>query len=360
MANAQVASFRNIALGKIVDDDLDLVNDPIELKFVEGSRLYTNLSNLVNSNEEILANNSNNTFLMGYSTKNPFIENLWNSVFIEFQKTKNANLVQIDSDLDGSYDVTGWGSLSDEFTGYFDIDGDDLYDIIKQISQERSDYDEINQIEFALNNTYDAGNFVIGAKLHYSSYSSDEDITYDMNYIYHDIEEDFDYFTENELDDSKDHYLNSYFDIQTSILLPDLNGYEVRGDLKFLNQNYSFDNQINEYSKEDYFDPDIPVLEDFIIVEEVNKNITERPGNAFTFGSSIRKTLVKAAQRKNDGYWKVGGGITFGSYDYSNLDEETQTYTEKYFDGLDTLFTDYLETDTENTLTKDNGTRKTT
>lgn len=359
MTNALTPSFRSIALGTIIDDDLDLVKDPIELKFVEGSRLYTNLSNLVNTNEEILANNNSDTFLIGYSTKNPFVENLWNAVFIEFQKTKMPYHVWIDSDLDGNNDIDGYGSLSDEFTGYYDLNGDDLYDIIKQISQERSDYDEINQIKFALNNTYDAGNFIIGAKIHYNSYSSDQDITYNMNYTYHDIEENFDDFTENQLDDSSDHYLNSNLDFQASLLLPDFRGYEVRGDFKFMNHDYSSDEQINEYYREDNFDQDIPILEDYNIEESVNINTIERPGNAFTLGSSIRKTFVKADQRKNDGYWKIGGGITFGSYDYSNLDEITQTYTEKYFDGLDTLFTDYLEIDTENALIKDNGTRKT-
>jgi len=360
MAYAQVASFRNIALGKIIDDDLDLVNDPIELKFVEGSRLYTNLSNLVNSGEEILANNSSNTFLIGYSTKNPFIENFWNSVFIEFQKTKIPHTVWIDSDLDGNNDISGFGSLSDEFTGYYDITGDDIYDIIRQISQERSDYDEVNQVEFALNNTYDIGSFIIGAKFHYISYTSDEDITYDMNYIYHDIEENFDDYTENQLDDSNDHYLNSFFDFQTSILLPDFRGYEIRGDLIFMHQNNSSDVQINDYYREDYFDLNIPDIEDFNITEDVSKNITERPGNAFTLGTSIRKTLVKAAQRKNDGYWKIGGGITLGSYDYSDIDEVTLTYIEKYFDGLGTGGMDYLQTDTENALINDIGTQNTT
>ncbi len=359
MVIAQTPSFRNIALGTIIDDDLDLVKDPIELKFVEGSRLYTNLSNLVNSNEEFLANSSNNTLLIGYSTKNPFVENLWNSVFIEFQKTKIPHSVWIDSDLDGNNDISGIGFLSDEFTGYYDTNGDDIYDIIRQISQERSYYDEVNQVEFALNNTYDTGNFIVGAKFHYYSYSSDEDITYDLNYTYHDIEDNFDYYTENQLDDSSNHYLNSNFDFQVSMLLPDLNGYEVRGDFKFMNQDFSSDTQINDYYREDDYDPDIPNLEDLNIVEEIYKNITERPGNAFTLGTSIRKTLVKAAQRKNDGYWKIGGDITFGSYDFSDLDEITQTYTEKYFDGLDTLLVDYLETDTESALIKDNGTQKT-
>lgn len=360
LLNSEPVSFRNIALGKIIDDDLDLVNDPIELKFVEGSRLYTNLSNIVNSNEEFIANNSSDTFLIGYSTKNPFIENLWNAVFIEFQKTKIPHSVWIDSDLDGNNDISGFGLLSDEFTGYYDLNGDGIYDILRQISQERSDYDEINQVEFALNNTYDTGNFIIGAKFHYSSYSSDEDITYDLNYTYHDIEENFDYYTENQLDDSNNHYLNSNFDFQASMLLPDLNGYEVRGDFKFMNQSFSSNTQINDYYREDDYDPDILDLEDYIIIEEVNKNIIERPGNAFTLGTSIRKTFVKADQRKNDGYWKIGGDITFGSYDYSDLNEQTLTYTEKYFDGLDTLFTDYLEIDTENALINDDGTQNTT
>ncbi len=360
MVNAQSSSFRNIALGTIIDDDLDLVNDPIELKFVEGSRLYTNLSNLVNSNEEFLANNSNGTFLIGYSTKNPFIENFWNSVFIEFQKTKIPNPVQIDSDLNGFDDVFGHGLLNAEFTGYFDINGDGIYDILEQISQERSDYDEINQVEFTLNNTYDTGNFVIGAKLHYSSFSSDEDITYDMNYTYQLIEDNYDNYALSLFDDASNHYLNSFIDIQASILLPDFRGYEVRGDFIFMNQNYSSDVQFNDNYREDFFDPDIPDLEDYNIDESVNKNISEHPGNAFTLGSSMRKTFAKAAQRKNDGYWKIGGGITLGSYDYSDLDEVTQTDTEKYFDGLGIGAMDYLETDTENTLTKDNGTQKTT
>jgi len=360
ITNALTPSFRSIALGTIIDDDLDLVKDPIELKFIEGSRLYTNLSNLINTDEEILANNSNDGLLIGYSTKNPFIENLWNAIFIEFHKTKVPNPIWIDSDLDGNDDIFGYGFLSDEFTGYYDLNGDDLYDIIRQISQDRSDHDETNYVEFALNNTYDTGNFVIGAKLHYNSYSSEENINYNMNDTYYQIEEDYNDVTINQFDDSKDHLIDSYYNFQASILLPDYKGYEVRGDLIFINQDYTSDEQINDNYREDYFDPEIPDLEDFNIVSEINKDIRESPGNAFTIGTSIRKTFVKADQRKNDGYWKIGGDITFGSYDYLNLDEITQTNTIKFFDGLDTLATDFLVIDTENSLIKNDGTDNTT
>ena len=144
LGNTQVPiSFRSNALGGIIDDDLDLIYDPIELRFVgrtdtlsgngiydigevysdlgnnvwdvgelyeekngnmwydigepfedlgngiydEGepfedlpiihkggsTRLYTNLSNLTSSQEQLFANSSDNEFLIGISSQNPLI-----------------------------------------------------------------------------------------------------------------------------------------------------------------------------------------------------------------------------------------------------------------------------------------------
>ena len=48
VANTQEPiSFRSNALGGIIEDDLDLVYDPIELQFVEGIRLYTDRKSVV-------------------------------------------------------------------------------------------------------------------------------------------------------------------------------------------------------------------------------------------------------------------------------------------------------------------------
>ena len=69
VANTQEPiSFRSNALGGIIEDDLDLVYDPIELQFVEGIRLYTNLSNLTSSGERLFGNIADDEFLFGISS----------------------------------------------------------------------------------------------------------------------------------------------------------------------------------------------------------------------------------------------------------------------------------------------------
>nr|MBC8416063.1 hypothetical protein [Candidatus Cloacimonadota bacterium] len=185
MANAQTQSFRSIALGTIIDDDLDLVYDPIELKFVEGSRLYTNLSNLTSSNENVFDNVTDDTYLIGFSTKNPFIENLWNAVLIKFENSKTSNYVSIDSDLNGWDDIDGYGTLIDEYTAYEDNTGDDIYDILTTISQEVSDFSETNYFNFVLNNTYDLGSMVLGARIDFSKSCDDDYTDYSLDYTYH-------------------------------------------------------------------------------------------------------------------------------------------------------------------------------
>ena len=55
-------SFRSNALGGVINDDLDLIYDPIELQFVDSLRLYTNLSNLTSGNEKLFDNISDDEF----------------------------------------------------------------------------------------------------------------------------------------------------------------------------------------------------------------------------------------------------------------------------------------------------------
>jgi len=66
-----VFSFRNIATGGTIDDNLDLVYDPIELRFVNGMHFYTNLSNLTSTREKLFNNVADNEFLIGVSMQNP-------------------------------------------------------------------------------------------------------------------------------------------------------------------------------------------------------------------------------------------------------------------------------------------------
>ena len=359
MANAQVASFRSMALGTIIDDDLDLVYDPIELKFVEGSRLYTNLSNLTSTNENVFDNVADDTYLIGFSTKNPFIENLWNAILIKFENSKIAHFVEIDSDLNGTDDISGFGTLTDEYTAYEDIFGnDDIYDILTTISQEVSDFSETKYFNFVLNNTYDLGSMVLGARIDVSKYCNKDYVDYYLDYTYHLIEDNYDAMAMDGLEDLDDTYKFSTFDFLGSVLLPDINGYEIRGDINFQNRNISWDIDDSDELRTDDLDPDIVGYEDYVIDQATFTSINEEKGNSFAVEGSIRKTFNQASHRKNDGYWRFDAGINFGSFDYKNSEDDINTYTEKYFDGLDTLATDYIETITNTENSTDDGTNK--
>ncbi len=359
MANAQTQSFRSIALGTIIDDDLDLVYDPIELKFVEGSRLYTNLSNLTSSNENVFDNVTDDTYLIGFSTQNPFINNLWNSILIRFENSLTPLSVGIDSDLNGSNDIWGEGTLIDEYTSYLDTSGNDIYDTIRKISQERGNFYENNSLDFVLNNTYDLGSMVLGARLKLSQDYSDYSEDYLMNYTRFLIDDNYDDLMETGFEDYNNIHDNSMFDILTSILFPDVNSYEVRGDINFLSMNHSTEFRYNEKGTTNNFDPEITDYEESYVEEEDAQNLNEIKENRFVLGGSLRKTFNKATERKNDGYWKLGAAINFGSGDYTNSEEETLTSTETFFDGLDTLLVDYVETFTEIEKITDDGTQKT-
>jgi hypothetical protein len=358
MANAQVASFRSMALGTIIDDDLDLVYDPIELKFVEGSRLYTNLSNLTSSNENVFDNVTDDTYLIGFSTKNPFVENLWNAILIKFENSKTSNYVTIDSDLNGSNDIDGFGTLIDEYTAYEDTSGDDIYDTITMISQEVSDFTETNSFNFVLNNTYDLGSMVLGGRINFSKSCYDDYTDYYLDFTHHQIEENYDDMTMDGLEDLNNTNEFSTFDFLGSVLLPNVNGYEIRGDINFQNHNSSWSDDDSEELRTDDLDPDIVGYEDYVIDQATFISTNEEKGNSFAIGGSIRKTFNQASERKNDGYWRFGAGINFGSFDYKDSDEDINIYTEKYFDGLDTLLTDYIEIIKETEKSIDDGTNE--
>lgn len=68
-------SFRNASTARLLGDDYDLwmgpfpMPDPARLCLIDGARLYTNLSNLVDKNEEQFSGSTNNYFLIGGSTQ---------------------------------------------------------------------------------------------------------------------------------------------------------------------------------------------------------------------------------------------------------------------------------------------------
>jgi hypothetical protein len=122
-------SFRNASTATLLEDDYDLwlgpypLPDPARLTLIDGSRLYTNLSNLVNKTEEPFSNTATDYFLIGGSTtplfnfgnlgivvdrfndKNPFNTGLtdrYGNYMYGYGHAVDAVLV--DEDLNGTYD----------------------------------------------------------------------------------------------------------------------------------------------------------------------------------------------------------------------------------------------------------------
>ena len=74
LSSQSLISYRGLALGSIIDDDLDLIYDPVDLQFVEGLRLYTNLSNATSSEEKVFGNQSDDEFFFWYFSRGASIK----------------------------------------------------------------------------------------------------------------------------------------------------------------------------------------------------------------------------------------------------------------------------------------------
>ncbi len=64
-SNPWAESFRSASTASLLEDDLDLMLDPAMMPTIEGYRLYTNLANIVDKDEEFFAPDANNYYLIG-------------------------------------------------------------------------------------------------------------------------------------------------------------------------------------------------------------------------------------------------------------------------------------------------------
>ena len=131
-------SFRSQALGGVIGDDLDLVYDPIELRFVRGIRIYTNLSNLLTSNEKLLGgynhseySYSENELFFGVSMKNPLFKKVWSSILVRYQNFKYSNPLYFYTTVPDAPVITGKSGYYHQIYTLYADEGeymDGLYD----------------------------------------------------------------------------------------------------------------------------------------------------------------------------------------------------------------------------------------
>ena len=379
VANAQEPiSFRSNALGGIVNDDLDLVYDPIELQFVDGIRLYTNLSNLTSNQEQLFDNISDDEFLFGISSENPLLGFLWHSALVRFQNSETSNSVGIDSDLDGYTDIYGNGTLIDEYTSYLDTDYDGLFDLKQMFSQEKSNFTIDDNYSFILNNSFKLRILAMGVKLSMGNATStgntaptslgtgnnvlsgvgSDDPTFSRSVTTHLFEDGYDNLIWSEAGNFNSENKFSFTNLDVSAMV-NLWDFEMRADIAlYSNQTLSNDN--DGYSGQyEYFEPEITVYDNDYSETDSYISKTDENGGGVALGGSARYTFDEQDERKNDGFWKVGVSADFGSYDYIGSASSQFSSTENYFDGLDTLDTDFVKTNSEHSSTTDNGTKKT-
>ena len=358
LVSEQLISYRGLALGSIIDDDLDLIYDPLDLQFVEGVRVYTNLSNATSNEEKLFGNLSDDEFLFGLSAEGPFLKFLHHSLLLKFQTSETSNPIQIDSNLDGYADLFGEGSLSSEYNAYFDSDENGNFDFKHTVNQKKSDLTNSNNYSLILNNSIELWIISLGLKLSVgefeyrnntasSSLGSENYLLLGVNPFDPTFEKDFSTFllSQGEIDFtlSENGYFTSTnkssFNRYDLSAMFELGDFEIRGDANF-NSEQNIVKVDDEYNGEyEYFDFDYNEnSEESYYEQESYLSVIEELGSRFGYGSSIRYTFDYQDERKNDGYWKLGISMDLGSFDYdysvlSNYNNNEISYNGyNYFD----------------------------
>lgn len=370
------ASFRNNATGGAIDDNLDYIFDPVNLFRVEGVRLYTNLSNLTSTNEEVFNAVSDGEFLMGVSSRLPFLEQWWVSGMLQSRNTETPQWVSIDSDLDGFWNIDGNGELEDIYTEHLDTDGDGLYNTLTTTHQTVQDFDTQNNRGFLINNTFRFDELTLGARYNRrTTEASDTRASSNLGSgtVFNPVapgdpsytrELDLVLLPEGDTDwswgDNGDFSWNNVqreSEFTLAAMLPFLDNHEARVDFSFhgeedlLEINDSYEANRADFDREnpDHFD-NYEEMDQYTSIEEVK-------GSEMRIGGSIRHTFAEEDDAVNDGYWQAGGNLGFGSYDYTQSTSSPFSSSENFFDGDDTPANDYATTADNNVYIDDNGTR---
>jgi len=373
-----LVSYRGLALGNIIADDLDLIYDPIELQFVEGIRVYTNLSNATSGEEKLFGNFSDDQFLFGISAEGPFLNFIHHSFLIKFQKSEIPNSISIDSDLDGYNDSFGTGSLTNEYNAFYDSNGDGIFDLRQIISQNKSDITKNDDYSFILNNSFELWFFSMGVKLSLGDFENsgntssvplgsansvllganmgDPTFEKSLSNFLLDIGENNFVLTENGDFQTINEFNFSRLDVSGMFEIGD---FEIRGDASF-----SSDKNVSEinnmYSGQyEYFQNDSIDYEDFYSESDNYLSLTEEGGSIIGYGGSLKYIFNYQDERKNDGFWKIGFSMGLGTFDYdasiiSNYLNNESRYNASFYD-------DNIEVETDNsTEISDKGTKSIT
>ncbi|MGH1363963.1 MAG: hypothetical protein ACRBF0_10430 [Calditrichia bacterium] len=366
ISTSNPASFRSQALAGAVNDDLDLVYDPIDLRFVDKIRLYTNLSNLTSSEEEVFNDFSDNELLIGASWQNWTVFDWWTSVLFRYRNSKSGNALFIDQDLNGIPDIGGSGEFRNTYNAFLDTNGDGLFDIQRLIDQRKISETANNGNALLINN---AIGFKSGATLgfRYSRLKQESgfggaggfygtgnsalvgtfpgDPTFNLDLTITDLltnnviqkqQEDGDFLNTGE--ESSNQFNLSFM---TPFNMRGLKRVELRLDGGLLNERFTQSRSDSYKGTLDLFNNAIPDFEDVFSEISTVKSKIAYDGSGGSLGASLHKVFDRARERRNDGFFRIFIDWQRLLLDYSATSENTLAFQDIQFDGLDTLGLDF-------------------
>ncbi len=372
-------SIRSHSLGNIIQDDWDLIYDPIELRFVDGTHFFTNLSDFNSSYEDTNTTwkEQNTPFLkelpLGLSFKNPFVKNLKHSFLIRLRDSKeseNANAGK------GEYEVKS--------ANYYDTDADGLYDNKRLFTGKYINYDISKRTAFILNNNYIYGDYTIGLKFAMDNQKTEKDeANRDMGiwdfggYLWGVNAGDYgfdetttNYLMEEEYSDyaysekGKFSTTNETSNVKFNIaVMKQFEFKKIKPELRLdiIHQNLvNGKEETDDFYSGSYTELGIPDSlgnqdeENGTITDYYKRTMDEDNGSATQIGFSIKNVFDKRKERKNCGFWELGFRFGFSSGDYESSKDDKLNY-EQNMDYADTSYVNWNRVSSEHTYVNDKG-----
>ncbi|MCB5264851.1 MAG: hypothetical protein PHT37_07715 [Candidatus Cloacimonetes bacterium] len=149
----EINSFRNLSTAGVLDDDADLAFDTIELNYLNGTHIFSNLSNF-SGTDKILSSSGSQHLLLGIASDKCFIDNFRRALLIKYYDYKTPGSIQYDSDLWGSM-ADAMGEVDYTWQEYSNTNGNGLYDQYRILQQHIQNMDYSKGMDIYLNLAYE-------------------------------------------------------------------------------------------------------------------------------------------------------------------------------------------------------------
>jgi hypothetical protein len=156
LALSPMGSFRYQSTAFLWEDDYDLLFDPARIPLIQGSRIYTNLSNFISNQEEHFSQRSEDYLLIGGSTDLLVI-------YPGFVYDKYCSKEALPTGLFSQYEYdTLFGDAKTVATEWLDLDNNGSYDHRVTHVNERQAWDDLTDVDYYIGLGYKSNDLRLG------------------------------------------------------------------------------------------------------------------------------------------------------------------------------------------------------